>query len=474
MNRLQAKLTIQGTCLVAKIGPDLLGFTPAAVWCPSPSRQHRIKPYRVPKTLRIGTRGNFEVAARFSPPPFAVMVQRARQRRLICVKADGGWHQWSFVDFVATGRGIQVRIDLEGHTPARRARQHVRVFVLPADADRPPMESLADCLRQLYPAASRPASSRNPSWWYRPIYCGWGDQVGLSLDLEGPGRESRAVAYCTQGLYERWVRRLEDAGVPIGTITVDVGWSSGGVWQPRPDQWPDLRGFVDRQHKKGRRVLLWIGTWLCEGLPDDRCISAGRTTLVADPTNPKYRRFLRDQVRRLLAPHAGCFNADGFKIDQLGYTPSENQPRGALHFGRMFEVPARHERLRLAGTKWGCELLHQLQKDIYTAAKSAKPDALITSSTVHPYFHDTFDMVRLHDTGPVDTDVFQAMKVRADLAAAALPGKPIDTDDWVHTDYQKWLDYTLQSHRLGVPCLFYTERFVRSFETATTGAKHVR
>jgi hypothetical protein len=101
-----------------------------------------------------------------------------------------------------------------------------------------------------------------------------------------------------------------------------------------------------------------------------------------------------------------------------------------------------------------------LQKDIYRAAKDAKADALITSSTVHPYFHDTFDMVRLHDMGHVAPDIFAAMRARADLAHAALPGKPIDTDDWIHSDYEMWMRYTSGSGILGVPCIFYAERFM--------------
>ena len=32
------------------------------------------------------------------------------------------------------------------------------------------------------------------------------------------------------------------------------------------------------------------------------------------------------------------------------------------------------------------------------------------------------------------------MQARADLARAALPNCLIDTDDWVHTDYGKWVD----------------------------------
>lgn len=176
---------------------------------------------------------------------------------------------------------------------------------------------------------------------------------------------------------------------------------------------------------------------------------------------PEYREFLRDKVTSLLSP--GGFDADGFKIDQLQYTPNERRPRYGIHFGRSGFLPDSHGPIRMPGDRWGCEALYLLQKTIYSAAKSAKPDCLVTSSTAHPYFHDTFDMMRLHDTGLSDVPVFDAMKARADLSRAVLPHHPIDADDWVHRDYAQWLDYTARSGAIGVPCIFYSELFVRSF-----------
>jgi hypothetical protein len=152
------------------------------------------------------------------------------------------------------------------------------------------------------------------------------------------------------------------------------------------------------------------------------------------------------------------------KIDQLSRAPSERSARSPRHVGGPTYHDVARGKLSLAGAGWGCELLYQHQKDFYCAAKSVKPDALVTSSTVHPYFRDTFDMVRLHDTGPVSGDVVDAMKARADLARAALPGIPIDTDDWVSRNYETWMRYTTESYRLGVPCIFYSERFMENWD----------
>jgi hypothetical protein len=61
-------------------------------------------------------------------------------------------------------------------------------------------------------------------------------------------------------------------------------------------------------------------------------------------------------------------------------------------------------------------------------------------------------------------DIFAAMRARVDLAHAALPGKVIDTDDWTHSDYDMWIDYTSHSHTLGVPCILYAERFMQDWQ----------
>lgn len=449
--------------LVADITSKILGFSPKKVWCSSPSVLHRTSPYPVPKSIRMGIRGSDEAGAKFTPPPFAVVVEngaKEKERVLVTVKAHRGWHVWNFIEFKTTCRGTKVIIDLEGHTSVGPAKEHVSVFILKAREGESNMSLVARGLKRLYPSAYRPSVSKIPAWWYKPIYCGYGDQVATSLVLEGPGFEPRSMGYCIQGLYERWTDRLDKAGVPFGTVIIDAGWSQSGIWKPFSIQWPDLRGFIERQHDKGRRVLLWIATWFYEGLPDSWCLFSGKKRLSVDPANTQYRSFLKEQVYRLLSPDKGCYNADGFKIDQLAYVPTERRPRWGRIFGKGGMIKDHKPMIKNRGEKWGLELLYMLQKDIYRAAKAAKSDALVTSSTVHPYFHDTFDMVRLHDTGNVKTDVFCAMKARADLSKAALVHKPIDTDDWIHKDYKQWLSYTMNSYQLGVPCIFYSEKFV--------------
>ena len=459
------ELRAEGELLVGEIPAGRIGFTPRRVWNPSPSADHRTAAYDVPQRIEISTRVTAQSGAKFSPPPYAVVVEGDGDKALVAVAADAGWHVWNDVDFVSDSESVRAEIDLEGQSDPGEVMSHVVVHLIGGESGESWLDLLARGLKRLYPQAAA-GPTEVAQWWLRPIYCGWGDQVAASMWLEGIGPEHRAVAYCIQGLYERWIQRLEQAQVPVGTVTVDAGWSLAGVWEPDPIKWPDLRGFVRRQHEAGRRVLLWLATWLWDGLCDEWCIFAGDIKLVADPTNPEYRAFIREKVQQLIAPD-GC-DADGFKVDQLSYCPTQRHPRGGPRFGWTCGYDPPKQKMQLAGDGWGCELLYQLQKEICDAAKSVKSDALITSSTVHPYFDDTFDMVRLHDVGLVTPELFGAMRARADVCRAVFPSKPIDADDWVHSDYDLWLRYTAEAPRLGVPCLLYAERFVNNWKEQPT------
>jgi hypothetical protein len=211
---------------------------------------------------------------------------------------------------------------------------------------------------------------------------------------------------------------------------------------------------------------LWVGTWLHEGLPDEWCFRAGSQRLCCNPEHRGYRKFLRRQVQELLAPDG--YNADGFKIDQNAWAPREQGAVSAEHGIRVREVPNEEDTVVPAAKSWGCELLYDLQKQIYDAALTVKPDALLTSSTMHPMFHDTLSMARLHDTGASRGSVVEPMRARAQLAAAALPQHPRDADDWVWGNYPGWLEYTKESGQLGVPCLFYAEYYVQRFDKNPT------
>lgn len=450
-------LTTTTDGLRASLTPRVLGLTPRMIWNPSPSVDHCTQPLALPQKIRIGVQVTPETGAKFSPPPYAFIIEDGDQRMLVTVSAEAGWHRWNDIIVSAAVEQVTVDIDLEGQTSPPEASAHIQLHLISGRPGESRHALLSRGLAMLYPQAYQPAGSI-PAWWRRPIYCGGGDQVTTAMYLEGVGPEARGAAYCIQGLYERRLEDLDKAGVPVGTIIIDFGWSLAGVWRPDPIRWPDLRGFIQRQHKCGRHVLLWIALWLWDGLPDELCVFAGDRKLTADPTNPSYLKLVAQWVNELIRPD-GC-DADGFKIDQLAFCPSFRRPHGGPRFGNTFQADTPTGPIRRHGDGFGVELLYALQKTIYDAAKAAKPDCLINSSTVHPYFYDTLDMVRLHDMGNLTPEIFAAMAARADLARAALPTKLIDTDNWIHTDYQTWLRYTKASRRLGVPCIFYANRFM--------------
>ena len=453
------------TQLVATVTSKHLGFKPSAIWCVSPSRQHRTEPYALPQPIVLGCVESRESRAKFTPPPFAVEIEGDGQRALIAVKAEAGWHRWNIVTFDATKRQVNVIIELEGHTPPAKAKGHVKVQVFGGKANESRHQLLARGLKAQYPAAFREPAEQ-PKWWNTPIYCGVGDQAANWIRYRDEAAGLTFDGACNQKLYTRSMDRLVEADMPIGIITIDAGWSLGDTWEVDRERWPDLRGFIEDQHEAGRKVLLWLATWFARGLPEQWCVFEDGKKISVDPTNPEYRRSIRDRIAYMLSDEQHCLNADGFKIDQLRRGPREVdfQDQGPSANGYHLK---KKPKFKLHSDVWGTELLKQYQTDIYRAAKAIKADALINSSTVNSYFGDTFDQVRLHDIEYMKADCFAAMKARADLSRAALPHHSVDADNWLHTDYAKWLDYTMRSPALGVPCTFYSEHFVSDLSEKT-------
>ncbi len=448
------------TKVIAKASPAEIGFKPSAIWCISPAKDHRTAPYPLPQKIVLGCVESFESRAKFTPPPFAAIVESGDAKCLISVKAKRGQHNWNIVVFSATNRSVSVTIELEGHTPQKKAIENIKVQVFAGRPGESRHELLARGLKAQYPAAYRKPKKRQPKWWTEPIYCAFGDQVAHAFRMGSEDHKLHSESANLQRLHERGIARLEKSGVPFGTIIIDAGWSLGDTWEANRIKWPDMRGFIDAQHAAGRKVLLWIATWYARGVPDEYCIFENDKKFSVDPTHPGYRKYLREQVTKMVSSESRCLNADGFKIDQLRRQPMEvfwnDQDPSSTPIKYKRKAP-----FKLADKNiWGTELLYQLHKDIYKAAKAAKPDCLVNSSTVHPYFYDAIDQVRLHDIEDVPADPVAAMQARADLSRAALPQLSIDTDNWLHTDYEGWLKYTLNSYKLGVPCTFYAENFV--------------
>ncbi|MDP2990927.1 MAG: hypothetical protein Q8O57_10235, partial [Kiritimatiellota bacterium] len=269
--------------------------------------------------------------------------------------------------------------------------------------------------------------SGSPRWWRGPIFCGWGEQCQYA-----PNAQDAA----TQENYTKMSRRLDELGLKPTAIIIDDKWqTSYGEALPDPRKWPDLRGFVEEQQTRDRRVMLWFKAWNTEGLPADECINLWSQPLGADPNSPAYQRRVREFMAKLLGNGPGCCNCAGFKVDFANVMPLGRDLRGTTGH-------------------YGIELLKQWFRLFYDSAKAVKPDCLINASCAHPYFAEVTDQARLHDCwGPLHA-AWEVMSFRWRLFQAALPGVLIDTDG-ISSSRWETMNYFRRCPQLGVPDLYF-------------------
>lgn len=349
------------------------------------------------------------------------------------------------LSYVPADEGFFLRLSYEGHTAVEGRFAAPAVLVLPGRSD--PYAGLADYREKLVAlGAAPPATAREtPRWWRGPMFCGWGAQCRRgALD----GRLARE--HCSEQAYEEFLAELAEHDLVPSTVVVDDGWQENyGLAVPHPQRWPDLRGFVDRRHAAGQRVLLWWKAWDPEGLPPQWCVTDPAGNPVAlDPTQPDASAHLAATVHQFCSPEG--FDADGLKVDFTARTPSGYALVGG-------------------GKTWGIALLHELLAIVYAAAKRAKPDALVVTHTPNAAFADVSDMVRLNDMLRLDehnpdSPLVAQMRYRARVVAATCPQLLVDTDDWCAPDLAQWREYWRVKDTLGVPALYYTTHLDRTGE----------
>ncbi|WP_188187718.1 hypothetical protein [Nonomuraea sp. SYSU D8015] len=431
------------------------GLHARGVFNPTPTHPVQVvRPASTPLALTvIGDASPGRLHAVFSPPPLVLAFTKEEPEGATQIPA-GPWLGASvragITDLTFTelayeplDGGTLLRFDYEGHTVVRGSWASPAVVFRAASS---PWEAIAhhrDDLVEHGLAPAGPVSERH-AWWSEPIFCGWGAQCARA-DGRSPVELSR------QDLYDEWLSRLEEHGLVPGTVVIDDRWQlTYGDPRPDPAKWPALREWIAARHARGQRVLLWWRAWSPDGLPAEECVlDAGGRAVAADPSNPAYRLRVQEIMERLL----GDLDADGFKIDFTQWFPSGSH-------------------LKSYGSTWGLALLHELLATLYEAAKRVKPGALMVTHTPHPAFGDVSDMIRLNDVLERDlhdnpVPAVDQLRFRHAVAAHAMPGHLIDTDQWPMPSRADWLAYAQAQPALGVPALYYVESIDNSLEEIT-------
>lgn len=407
----------------------------------------------------------------FSPPPLCFTFGTALAPLGTHIPTDGEWCgvmvlgavktlSMTSVSYEPLDGGWLVRMPFEGHTLVNGHWSSPTLSFIAVGSPEQTITALAQ------EEGVESEQRNNPAWWSRPLFCGWGAQCAVNASVQRAGDDGAsqglvggmtaagAPGLSRQILYDRWLDILKSHDVPTGTVVIDDRWqASYGTCEVDKGKWPDLKGWIARQHRQGRHVLLWFKAWDPEGLPVNECITApDGTALAADPGSPEYVAHLQKIVHRLLSSDG--LDADGFKVDFTQRAPSGSALQ--CHTDRL----------------WGISAVYRLMSVLHTAAHQEKSDALVVNHTVDPRFREVTDMVRLNDI--LERDVHgnvvpasQQLHFRADIVKAANSRMLIDTDQWPISDKRQWLDYVQEQPLLGVPSLYYVESIDGSGEIIT-------
>lgn len=414
------------------------------VFCPEPTRRER-ETQPADSLAVIDVLGGALPGAEhwfFTPAPFFFGLGRGAEWLGCGLAAQIEENNFTRFAYEGQEEGFCLQVDYEGQTRLSGAWESPALLLEPGASD--PYASMASYVRRLELDGLVPAppTGERPDWWGRPIFCGWGAQCHQA-QLSG----LTPSAHASEADYDRFLAVLAAHGVTAGTVVIDDKWQLDyGSGLPDREKWADLKAWIADRHQAGQHVLLWWKAWDPEGLAPALCVvdAAGRP-LAADPSNLAYEEELRRSITYLLSPEG--LDADGLKVDFTARTPSG---------------PG----LTRTGNEWGVELLHRLLEIIHDAAHRAKPDALVVTHAANPYFRDVTDMVRLNDING-QQPVAAQMRRRAKVAQIALPGVPIDTDNWPLPDLAAWREYLAIQPELGIPALYYASHLDGSGEELT-------
>lgn len=389
--------------------------------------------------------GNADCHWIFCPPPLAYSLGFSSGPWLGAGLApERGQYNFTRFEYVPGPNSFCFRLTYDGMTRIDGEWASPRFVFCPAADEYDALARCCDTVRNW----GLVDGNRHPraDWWSRNIFCGWGEQNVNSIRRGGVPSNTLAA----QEMYDRFLGIIDAKRLNVGTIVIDDKWQKHyGTNEVDAAKWPDMRGWIDARHAEGRRVLLWFGAWSAEGLPPEECVrdKDGGAPCI-DPTSPAYQDRVRRMLHTMLSPDAGCCNADGIKYDWINGEP----------VGRGYAIH---------GDIWGIELVKSLSKQIYDAAKAAKPDALVITHTANPYFAECADMIRLNDIFVGCRETASMMRHRQKIARIAVPHALIDCDNSSAPDHAEWLDYTRIHPELGVPSLYFLTGFDGTLEEIT-------
>lgn len=417
-----------------------------------------------------------------SPPPFTYVFEGDGGDGVwVAVSAEAG--EFNFQSFDYTGsRGLSFRLPFEAHTTVRGDKSLPDLVIgftggLGFDGVRESIEWQRVIGR--LPEVSTPREK--PAWWSQPIFCAWG-QMRYDYRADHYGHENgtfiNVTSYCTELRYRNSLAALEAHGVDPGTVVIDMGWARrAALAEPHPGRWTDMRAFIEEQHDKKRKVLLWFTPVVFEGLPREACMLLDGEPVAVDPTSPAYVSILSEQIRIMVGEGDGCLNADGFKLDFTQCVPSESDrfvSRMPHFFGLINDNDDELSYPRLADGReslittyepiWGVEMLRRYLFNIRNLAKKIKQDAMIMTHTANPAFADLVDVLRLNDLDGQCDDVLGVMTARAKIAEICSPHWLIDTDDDLMMDKERWRAYAELQPSLGIPDTYYATGIAQSQE----------
>ena len=373
------------------------------------------------------------------PPPlfFSFSTSDVEKKFSLALCAKPGNYNFIHYDY-ELANGFTVTTTLEGLTEVDGEFEIPFIRFFTSDSyDSAATDYAAFCFK----SGCAPENKREnmPRWWRGPFVCGWGEQGHWARE-HGTGL---LEASC-QDQYEWIVNEWDRRGLKPSVLIIDDRWQEAyGTCLPDKKRWPDMRGFIDRLHARGVRVVLWYRFWAPDGLPDDMLITADKVPYrfdfqkdlrYADPTNPKYREYMTKTIHTLLSPDEGCYNADGFKLDYAFLMP----------YGPTAKT---------YGGKYGTELLKSYIELFYTASKAAKADALVNCSPCHPYFNDVCDQARLHDPAGFRNHR-DIMAYRSRLYRAMLPGVLVDADTADFSTHDTAMRYYRVQPTVGAPDIY--------------------